>query len=120
MTNTTGTKLTAVEEIQAAIDELNQMRDAAPSAPWDYIDDEDGYSIRGGDDYGCEFGNSFARSDNPWASDLIVALHRTIEAQVALLTICLGAFDHFERTNSYPLDEHKAALTLARAINGAS
>jgi hypothetical protein len=111
--------LSAVLEIEEAILTLNQLRELAPGAPWDYIDDRDGYEIQGSDNAGNELANSFARSDNAYASDLIVILHRTIATQIGILRAGVGGASDLD-AGATPDEPHLTgyAVALARSING--
>jgi hypothetical protein len=122
-----GKEMSAIEEIEAAIAKLTELHHASPAAPWDYTDDGDGYSIQGSDDYGHEFCNSFTWSDNSYASDLIVTLHRTIDAQLAILHASVSEIFDWEQDpdmgykaeRMFKITAHgRAAIALARAING--
>jgi hypothetical protein len=107
--------MSAIEEIEAAIVKLTELHHAAPAGPWGYTDDGDGYSIQGSDDYGHEFCNSFTWSDNSYASDLIVTLHRTIDAQLAILR---HVAMHYSGDLGIGTNRH--VIALAHAINGDS
>lgn len=115
--------MTAVEEIQTAIDELTRLKDSSTEGYWRVYEDSgttihsdpETYSplIDAGD-----FAASSERFENPADAYLIVTLHRTIDAQLAILRLGL-AFYHGDPT-LLPGVVRAAdnALALARAING--
>jgi hypothetical protein len=111
----------AVEEIEAAITKLTAEREAAMRGPW-VANENFGYY---GGSFGIEGGVQDEWEDSPgYALEktdavLITTLHRTIDAQLALLTSALGGARDLG-SGHYP-DEPNAvdlALDLARAING--
>ena len=99
--------MTAVDEIQAAIEKLNGMRFAGTQGAWI---DRNGF-IAG------EYGE-WVCGDARYLSDitLLVTLHNTIDAQLEILQ------DAIEFFNGSCCDDHglrgsAPALALARAIN---
>jgi len=122
--------MSALEEIEKAIEKLTKLSKAAPGAPWvsDYeFDDEP--LLRGSDALGNRFSNEFATLDNPAAGNLIVTLHRTIDAQLRILQTAIADIVRWTDADSEwgwepqdgptPKDStFIAKLDLARAING--
>jgi len=125
MTNDTGTTLTAVEEIQAAIQKLTAQRAAAVEGPWD-----NSYGELSGKDYisvvdmevrcGSYCQGGTAQGVTTATGDLIATLHATIDAQLALLGDSLVRRYGDTGLVLVYLREYIGgnALTLARAING--
>ena len=111
--------MTAVQEIQAAIEKLTAVKvglgDVALSS--------DGELFACCDDDTDENGNGFVSGlnlqgvDSDWEiNDAIVTLHRTIDAQLGILRFVT------RNVSSYPEDHlvelYAEELALARAING--
>jgi hypothetical protein len=98
--------MTPLEELQAAHKRLSELRSASQLAPWHYTDD---YILRDGDARLVACGLGVANTE------LIVTLHCTIDAQLALLAEAMedyaGVF-----IGDCPYPQH--AVALARAING--
>jgi hypothetical protein len=105
--------MSAVEEIQAAIDKLTKLKTESTPGAWGgrvsilgiiRVQTDDHYIVA--EVYGDE-------DDALCNTDLIVTLHRTIDAQLAILT---NARDWW---NSWPKGDIDAdVVVLARAING--
>ena len=114
-----------MQEIQAAIDELTQLRDAATpgqrgfSADWFDGSRQSLVAVERGIDGDFRSAGRIANFDGPHltrARDgglLIAALHRTIDAQLDFLRYQLTGFF----PGAEPLVD-EFGLTLARAING--
>lgn len=124
------------ETIRAAIDKLKELRDASSLLPWeidapgadfdsrwDYVRvmraptapseaDYDRFIVRDGS-YSGDAGGLDSGDAN-----LIVALSRTIDAQLAILE--WGAQVHDLKHNQHPSPLERRALGLARAILGDS
>src|SRR5690554_4219384 len=104
--------MSAVDEIQAAIDKLTAMRADSRDGPWLnsgtwWLEGVEHHVV-----YGPNLGEVAFASDDADA-ELIAVLHRTIDAQ---LTILRGALTRPASTfdmREYDLE----ALALARAIN---
>jgi len=104
--------MSAVDEIQAAIDKLTKLRDESTSGPWWAWHPESG---RGNSSVDAPSGDP----DNPKMPvegerddvDLIVTLHATIDAQLAWLGVAATVPVLNESAWRYE-------LALARAING--
>ena len=98
--------MSAVEEIQAAIGKLTELRGGGPT-----------WALEGGDEWISPLGIDVAPDDggvSPKDARLIVTLHRTIDAQLAVLTAALGdAVGSHDEPGAFD-----AALVLASAING--
>ncbi len=105
--------MTAVEELQAAIDKLTGLRDATR-----YSEDS-GWLVE--DVPGAE-GGPTDPGYAPLTNDpLIVTLHRTIGPQLALLNEALGYATDWQNANydhrgPDPQTVYRKELTLARAI----
>lgn len=116
--------MSAVEEIQSAIANLTEMRAGASPGTWVVTHSEEGTGIEWAapNNDACNYvavlsdinGEDF--NADPGGGDcdayLIVALYRTIDAQLAILNGSLI----FARTDA--LFNDAPALPLARAING--
>jgi hypothetical protein len=128
------TTMSAVEEIEAAIVKLKELRDASVPGPWKWeepsteswptgdqsllgaIDPKHGYarSVLTGWGY-----DASGIEGEPADRELIVTLHRTLDAQLALLTSALGGARDLS-SGHYP-DEPAATeliIALAKSING--
>jgi hypothetical protein len=105
--------VSAVEEIQAAIEKLTALRDRASLAPWNAWKQG-----RPGDrmTHGLEDarGDDLAKSLSAADAELIEALHRTIDAQLAILR------DDYETCLKNRWIPDRFILSIARAINGAT
>lgn len=121
--------MNAAETISAAIDALERRRDAAPAGPWAWRDDFGDHGDTGlaltnaaGDEiigaynwHCCSFRDDPTVADG--AADLIATLHRTIDAQLAILR---AELDFVARCGwpTQPFPERLAVLALADAILG--
>jgi len=104
--------MNAAEEIQAAIDKLTALRDKSTPGPW-FLTYESATHPRvwgAADEDAADHVATMARS--PRDADLIVTLHRTISAQLAILRESM----RFARADA--LFDDATELALARAING--
>lgn len=105
------------EKIQAAIDKLDALRIASGTEAWTWESGEDlGANVRS-EQFGVRFttgyvGNNDSRND----AELIVTLHRTIDAQLELLRHALRFIRQHPSANGYT----GPAFTLADAILGDS
>ena len=121
--------MSAVEEIEAAIAKLTDLRDASTPGPWtDKYGDLDGADFTSVCDMEVRCGSYCQGGTAPGMSPadmaLIVTLHRTCGAQLAILQ---AAVEHAPMYEMH-LDEELAwiekrpslhnGLELARAING--
>jgi hypothetical protein len=119
MTNTTGTKLTAVEEIQAAIEKLTASKPDLTACP------EFQYSAVRHISRNCDFEHE-CRNEGKycgWQYETAAAfdmLTRTIDAQLALLGDSVVTPTLYKGETRLRDDIGGHALDLARAINGAS
>lgn len=104
--------------IQNAIDKLTWQRDHAMTGPWRHIAlNHWGTPTPGiwadGDDQ--EVGYPFEQPD----ADLLVTLHATIDAQLALLQATVDEYSKWgNRVGRYSVDMDGHVLRLARAILG--
>ena len=109
--------MNAVEEIQAAIDTLNTMRAVSDSGAWTVAGIHPDCSIEGDV-------NFIAGDMYDYDAELIVTLHRTIDAQIALLSHTLDIRAKYVVTGIEQMwidaVERAGDLALARAINGAT
>ena len=115
-------EVTAVQEIQAAIDKLTQIRAQSTPGPWDW--DRQGVvqsfdiSVQVGEHEHERIGVVALEHVREGDAALIVTLHRTIDAQLAILTDGLADMMSRERLG-LPLNTGPVrTLALARAING--
>lgn len=110
--------MTPLEELQAAHGRLSELRDGSSPAAWEVVrcvdaGDEQLRDIEcGGVAYVAEY---LPATD----ADLIVTLHRTIDAQLHLIaeSILVHA-RHWEKPRKYKLHVSDDVMELARAING--
>lgn len=89
--------MNAVEKLEAAISKLEALKAGAPSGPWEWREDfgepgDTGTALTNGEDVeiiGAYNWHCCSYRDEPnvadGAADLIVTLHRTIDAQLAIL-----------------------------------
>jgi len=143
MTNDTGTKLTAVEEIQAAVEKLAALRRASTPAPWAIGFRANVETVAAYDhDRFDAMPETIARTElHSGDGPLIVTMHRTIDAQLAILGFGIRSLnlwraianrmnvgsEAFKDLPGYEwVDPDKVdaperkILALARAINGAN
>ena len=110
--------MTPVERLQAAIDKLEQVREHTVPGPWRVEPHDDTYAaIRAGVSY-VTSGANFREEPDLYSreAELIVTLHRTIDAQLAILRDVLAG-EKIERhwdTLVYTIN----TLALADAILG--
>lgn len=108
--------MSAVGEIEAAIAKLTELRNETTPAPWTVEEmPETGECriIREFEHFGSHIESVTGGGSLRLDADLIVTLHRTIDAQLEVLRI---GMPHSFSNGFSPLFE--PALTLARAING--
>lgn len=111
--------MSAIEEIQAAIEKLTGQREQSTPGPWWAWHPASG---RGNSSVDAPSGDP----DNPEMPvegeradvELIVTLHRTIDAQLAILTATLEMLKSAERDAFDVSDWEGPELTLGRAITG--
>lgn len=123
--------MTPLEELQAAHNRLSELRkesDQYEGGPWGALPSEERAVLS---TIGSEIGGQLAYGrhevlyDAPTA-DLIVTLHSTIDAQLAVLAGASGRASRFERGTEWQIIQRQVreiepdALALARAINGGS
>lgn len=114
--------MSALEEIEAAIEKLEQMRTDAHPAPWGPVRREEhggGYwaHLVLGDavTLDVDFNDRHDLAD----ANLIVTLHRTIEAQLVILQNLVENLRDFPAARAdYIADLFDDVMALARAING--
>lgn len=118
--------MSAVEEIEAAIARLTELRGKSNSGPWEPIRQEEPESgaalfvLGNGPSLDSDFNNIRDYAD----ADLIVTLHRTIDAQLAILMAGRTAYGpSFKDVNyrdlpGWAAEARSHALTFAEAING--
>ena len=107
--------MNAVEELQAAIDKLEQLKADSTPGSWNvqqfFSLDDDSFS------YGADADDSFEVFSNAIEEDaeLIVTLHRTIDAQLEWLRDQLDRMRREQNVEGIPL-HYRHALALAEAI----
>lgn len=113
------------ETIQAAIDKLERLRDESTPKPWHYwTDDLNGDVDLWHDQEQRLWIGNLGQHENARVyrdADLIVTLHRTIDAQLAILRNSYGGAQDVDRYGWSSADSPDAvadALDLARAIIG--
>lgn len=119
--------MNAAETIQAAIDKLEALRDN--SGAWDWRrrhqHGEYGESIGSWENLHGYYDNpdevvntkTVAQNILPEDAELIVTLHRTIDAQLAILRGYIGTAEYWDKVRGTPADL-MAVLDLAGAILG--
>lgn len=110
--------MTPLEELQAAHKRLGELRDTVNTKQvgtyWGNIDEDPTERA----EVFCAHGVVAETVSNEHA-DLIVMLHRTIEAQLHIIAeAILVHARHWEHPRKYKLDVSDDAMELARAING--
>jgi hypothetical protein len=113
--------MNAEETIQKAIDKLHQLRDETTPGPWlrRYVIGDPNWPVIISDDIGEVVNTTIETFTTKMDADLIVTLHATIDAQIAILDAAREQYAGSERTASH--DEPAAswmAVHLARAILG--
>ena len=120
-----GRAVSAVDEIQAAIDKLTKLRDESTPGPWDLwhgdITQAFSMAVQVGphehERIGVVPGDSVRHED----AALIVTLHATIDAQLAILTDWHDRYAGKVAKDYVPVSPSNVnPLALARAINGTS
>ncbi|MET0992982.1 MAG: hypothetical protein ABWY20_02405 [Mycobacterium sp.] len=121
--------MSAVEEIQAAIEKLNRQRELANPGPWMHLDSGD--VVMGDRADPVDAYPMVAECAHLNDADLIETLHATIDAQLAILRAASNdeweAKEHWAEVGKPHLRGpakivpiNMAALALARTINGAT
>ena len=109
--------MSAVEEIQAAIEKLTALRTRAEEGPFMFLKNEgdiNGDLVMGHPNDPVEAYPVVAQELHPADAALIITLHDTIDAQ---LTILQGEVNFCLMNGWFPASNK---VDLARAINGAS
>lgn len=103
--------LTAAKKIEAAIEKLTELQGTTSRAEWSAWRM---YRPTRGTVFGIEDGdvNDIALTRTPQDAELVEILHRTIDAQIAILSLGIT----FSAITSNKFTD--AALVLASAING--
>lgn len=105
-----------VEKLEGAIAKLELLKGAKTPAPW-WRGMNDGFSftIEGPESDSHPVAQRLIGPD----AEMMVTLHRTIDAQLRILTLGLRDYEHHgDMRMSLPLDHSIAALALADAILG--
>lgn len=111
------TDMNAAETIQAAIDKLTRLRDEANVAPWSLYFRSGKNAAHGGIDSPSGYVSS--PSLKAGNADLIITLHATIDAQLAILQDSIDYRDTLARAGvEWVEKDNSAVLLLARAILG--
>jgi len=109
--------MSVVEEIMAAIVKLIELREASLEGPWTRTDElwegAGRYDVHGIDGPVTTDGDGIGSIGNVAEADLIVTLHRTIDAQLTVMRDAVAEYDY-----SMWLVDHQTAIHFARAING--
>lgn len=116
---------TALEEIQLAILELTKRRQWAEEGPFMFLKYEgdqydNGDIVMGDPSDPVEAYPVIAQNVNRDDADLILTLHRTIDAQLAVLTSALEWVGSYEKSTVARFSADSPSMQLARAINGVS
>ncbi|WIB25831.1 hypothetical protein [Curtobacterium sp. MCSS17_015] len=110
--------MTPCEELKAARARLEELRAKADPGPWGI--EADDYAVEDGTELAIVHSSEMADIGN-WmgleSAKLIVALHRTIDTQMSILT---EALDDYEAVLVGDCAYPPLALRLARSINGVS
>jgi len=113
--------MSAVEEIQAAIEKLTKLKAESTPGPW-FLTYEKSTHPRLWGNASENDADPVALAQNRGNAELIVLLHRTIDAQLAILNHDVALFTEFEEhgnARQWELAIERAGdLALARAING--
>ena len=110
--------MSAVEEIQAAIEKLTKLKAESTPGPW-FLTYEKSTHPRLWGNASENDADPVALAQNRGNAELIVLLHRTIDAQLAILADTLNAFSNpIPAFIGYEEQIYHAQLMLARAING--
>lgn len=114
--------MSAVEEIEAAVAKLTKLRDESVLGPWEGWKQ---YNPLRGNLYGIEArGAEVAKTYTVADTELIETLHRTIDAQLKLLSGTLRLFaaavDLGREREWLSAVERAGDLDLARSINATS
>jgi hypothetical protein len=101
--------VTPLEELQAAHKRLSGLR--GPEETWHHIERNGSKIVDDVDEYG----GYIAWVDQERDASLIVTLHRTIDAQLAMLAAAIKVHQDIPWADFADIPDH---LALARAING--
>lgn len=104
--------MNAVERLEAAITKLETLKAEATPGPWD-MDPESYWTDPPAD---SEFGP--IQIERPEDGRLILALHRTIDAQLAILRTAVEDYRVYARQPSKHLPSDVVIVALADAILG--
>lgn len=116
--------MSALEEIQAAIEKLLSLRDHAEDGPWMFLEcdagSERGDLLMGDSRDPVDAYPVISQDIHSADADLIVTLHRTLDAQLEILH---DAAANYWATGHAPddwesFDSSRAIFALARAITG--
>lgn len=108
--------MTPVERLQAAIDRLESMREEAPPGPWEqHLSGWSTTLYSGLDSEHPWSAVEVAAAQTRYSAQLIVTLHRTIDAQLAILHL---AVEYGELPNGQGSRFSACARALADAILG--
>ena len=113
--------MTAVGEIRAAIEKLTKLRDKSSQGWWTILDNGDRFIAEEDPDGDGPFEYIITEPvvfSNPVDADLIVTLHRTIDAQLDILRLDSAFFGAGITGPESATAFSETALSLARVING--
>lgn len=105
--------MTPLEELQAAHKRLSELRNTAAPTPWSIGAHNPAPGWEATVTVACADGGEVTDHIYPEDADLIVTLHRTIDAQFAVIDAAITRMHVYGETSSRP-----EVLSLARAING--
>jgi hypothetical protein len=109
--------MNAAEKIQAAIERLEELRDAATDGPWFVTHERSTWPRVWGNNDGDDADAVASTESGTSNAQLIVTLHRTIDAQLAVLTRAYN--DIVRETHRYGGNGALGpAVALAEAICG--
>lgn len=100
-----------LETIKAAIAKLETLRDGATPGRWAYYNEPWG-DIMSEQQPGLGVETSVAGEMSDFDGNLVVTLHRTIDAQIVILQ------ETVDYEDSFGIDDEDCTLLLARAILG--
>lgn len=111
--------MTPVERLQAAIDRLESMREEAPPGPWEQHLSWSSTTLYSGLDSEHPWSAvEVAAAHSRYSAQLIVTLHRTINAQLAILQFGVKRLHAVQTLTGLHVQAHEHEMALADAILG--
>lgn len=111
--------MTPAERLQAAIEMLESMREEAPPGPWEHWPFQSSRRLYSGLDLDHPISaEEVLRADSEYSTQLIEVLHRTIDAQLAILREALFQLEGAPARAGFIGNEFNLFMRLADAILG--